>query len=243
MALFSWQKKPKEDGTEEFTLPDELQNQIKAGADAAAQMPKLMETLNGLKSIMETQSKAQKDKEDAEAAAALRLKNSKNQEETDAEIEELFLTDPKAAIAKATQGHTSAILTLNASNIRREVFEDEKEFKYYHGDIKKEVDTLIAGQTLQARNDPSVIKNCYLTVLGRHNDEIVEGKIKSRFAGSTGTGGTSNGSAGSSGAADDKASILRGLENDPMVLKAARTLGMKPADYAKMLDEEGIGYA
>ena len=81
-------KKPKEDGTEEFTLPDELQNQIKAGADAAGQMPKLIETLNGLKSIMETQSKAQKDKEDAEAAAALRLKNSKKQEEFDAEIEE-----------------------------------------------------------------------------------------------------------------------------------------------------------
>jgi len=237
MALFSWQKKPKEDGTEEFTLPDELQNQIKAGADAAAQMPKLMETLNGLKSIMETQSKAHKDKEDAEAATALRLKNSRTQEETDAEIEELFLTDPKAAIAKATQGHTSAILTLNAANIRREVFEDEKEFKYYHGD------TLIAGQTLQARNDPSVIKNCYLTVLGRHNDEIVEGKIKSRFAGSTSTNGTSNGSAGSSGAADDKASTLRGLENDPLVLKTARLLGMKPADYAKILDEEGIGYA
>ena len=154
-----------------------------------------------------------------------------------------MLTDPKAAIAKATQGHTSAILKLNASNIRREVFEDANEFKYYHGDIKREVDTLIAGPKLQARNDPSVIKNCYLTVLGRQNDEIVEGKIKNRFAGSTGTGGTSSGSAGSSGAADDKASILRGLENDPMVLKAARTLGMKPAEYAKMLDEEGIGYA
>jgi len=38
MALFSWQKKPKEDGTEEFTLPDELTAKIDAGAAAAADL-------------------------------------------------------------------------------------------------------------------------------------------------------------------------------------------------------------
>ena len=31
MALFSWQKKVKEDGAEEFTLPDELTTKIEAG--------------------------------------------------------------------------------------------------------------------------------------------------------------------------------------------------------------------
>ena len=36
MALFPWQRNTGSEGKEEFTLPDELVNQIKAGSEAAS---------------------------------------------------------------------------------------------------------------------------------------------------------------------------------------------------------------
>lgn len=239
MAVFPWQKKEAE-GKEEFTLPDELNKKIEDGARAAAELPKITEMLTGLKSIMETDAAARKKEKDDAAAEAARKAKTVRTEAEDTELEELMLTDPKKAtelIAKrATESTNVALLTLRADSIRRETFEDAEKFKYYTGDIKKEVDKMIANQTLAARNDPSIVENCYKVVLADHMPEILEGKIKSRFAGSESSGrGTSSGSAGGSGTKEP-------LPITDDVKKLAKQFGIKPEDYAEMLEKEGIGY-
>ena len=239
MAVFPWQKTEK-NGTEEFTLPDDLQKKIDDGANAAAELPKIRELLEGLNNVMATQTAEQKAREAAAKRAEQQQQQQQNDGTLEEQIEELMLAgQTKKAVALATQGQTSEILLLRADRIKRELFEDEKKFKYYHGDLKKEVDALINGQTLQARNDPSVVENCYKTVLGNHTDELLEGKIKSRFAGSENDArGTSIGAAGSSGSGEHK---KYPVTDD--VRKAAKLLGFTPEDYAEMLDKDGVGYA
>jgi hypothetical protein len=240
MALFTWQKKPKEDGTEEFTLPDELQTQIKAGADAAAQLPKLTALLEGLQSTMESSTAAQKKKDEDAAAEAARKRSTEGQAELEEKIEELMLSGKtKEAIALVNQPMAREVLLLRADRIKREVFEDGEKFPYYHGDIKKEVDALLDNQPVEFRNNALNVENCYHTILGKHTKELVEGKIKNRFAGSEGGRGTSSGSAGDTSIGDTKKT---GVITDD-VRRAAKTLGFKPEEYVKILDEEGVGYA
>lgn len=240
MPLFSWQRPKDGEGENEIkvTISPEDQKKIDDAAKAAGELPAIKQQLEGLKSIQAFVDEYKKDKAEAAAAAAKKTQQQ-TQTEADEEIEALMLTDPKQAILKATTPQAIAIMTLRADNIRREVFEDTEKYKYYHGDIKKEVDALLAAQKLDARNDPSVVENCYLTVLGKHNDEILEGKIKTRFAGSESSSrGTSSGSAGATDAADKKNRII---PDD--VKRAAKQFGITPEDYADMLDKEGIGYA
>lgn len=240
MPLFSWQRPKDGEGENEIkvTISPEDQKKIDDAAKAAGELPAIKQQLEGLKSIQAFVDEYKKDKADAAAAAAKKTQQQ-TQTEADEEIEALMLTDPKQAILKATTPQAIAIMTLRADNIRREVFEDTEKYKYYHGDIKKEVDALLAAQKLDARNDPSVVENCYLTVLGKHNDEILEGKIKTRFAGSESSSrGTSSGSAGNTDAAEKKNRII---PDD--VKRAAKQFGITPEDYADMLDKEGIGYA
>lgn len=241
MPLFSWQR-PKDGQIAEnevkVVISPEDQKKIDDAVAATAELPKIKEQLEGLKGIQAFIEEQKKEKADA-AAAAARKKQEEGAAALDDEIEQLMLTDPKAAIAKATSGQAAAILTLRADNIKREVFEDAEKYKYYHGDIKKEVDALLSGQTLQARNDPSVVENCYKTVVGSHTDEILEGKLKTRFAGSeSASRGTSTGSAGSSGTGAKKE-----LPITDDIRKLAKSFGVKPEEYAEMLDKEGIGYA
>ena len=238
MALFSWQKKQKEDGTEELALSQEDQERMDRAAKAAEELPGIKEKLSGLDKINEFITAFQSEREE-EKRKVTALKNKETQTATDEEFEDLMLTDPKKAVGMALQPTQQALLTLRADNLKREVFEDTKTYRYYHGDIKTEVDKLIAGQPLVARNDPSVIENAYLTVVGRHHDEIMEGKLKDRFAASESSGrNTSSGSAGDNGVADKKQVVIT---DD--IRKIAKGLGFKPEEYAKMLDEEGIGYA
>lgn len=237
MALFSWQKKQKEDGTEELALSQEDQERIDKAAKAAEELPAIKEKLSGLDKINEFITAFQAEREE-EKQKKQQHQQQTQQTQNEEEFEELMLTDPKRAVSMALQPTQQALLNLRADNIKREVFEDTKKFRYYHGDIKSEVDRLIAGQPLTARNDPSVVENAYLTVVGRHHDEIMEGKLKDRFAASEGSGrSTSSGSAGDSGTSEKKQVVIT---DD--IRKIAKGLGFKPEDYAKMLDEEGIGY-
>lgn len=240
MALFSWQKKKDETtGEEKFELPDVIAEQLKAGVEAKASLSKMESMLEELKNI-QVADKTARDKEKADAAAvAARKASAERQTETDAEIEELMLTNPKEAIRRATESQSIAIMTLRADNIKREVFEDAQKFKYYTGDIKREVDALIAGQVLAAKNDPSVVENCYHTVMGKHADEIAEGKIKNRFAGSESSSrGTSGGSAGDSSTKSEKktydAEYMKEIE------RAAKQVGIKTSDYLEMLEKDGV---
>lgn len=239
MALLNWMKKDNaEDKTSlEVQLPDETQKKLDTAIAAAAELPKLKEMLEGFKSIQGYVEQQQQEKE-AAAARARAEANQRNAADTDAELQNLILTDPGAAIKKGTQDQSMAILMLRADQLKRDVFEDADKFPYYAGEVKSEIDKLLGGQSIQARNDSSVIENCYYTVVGRHAEEAREGKLKSRFASSTGTRGTASGSAGAGASQDghDK------LEINDDIRKAARITGMTPEAYAEMLYKEGVGY-
>ena len=66
----------------------------------------------------------------------------------------------------------------------------------------------------------------------------MEGKIKSRFAGSeSDSRGTSTGSAGGTGTGDNANLVI-----SDEIKTIAKRFGIAPEEYAKMLDKEGIGY-
>jgi hypothetical protein len=236
-----WQRKEGSDSGE-IEFPDDLKTKIEAGATAATELKEVKEKLSGLDKITEFIDTF-KSEEAKKKAAAVAAANNEHKEGRAAKIEELMLEGKtQEAIALATQDKDVAILTLNASNVKREVFENEKDFEYYHGDIKTEVDKLIAGQTLAARNDRSVIENCYHTVVGKHSKEILEGKIKNRWAASDSAGrSTRTGAAGPS--ESDSEMPFDSLAQKDEIAKAAKILGYNSDEYRKMLDKEGVGYA
>ena len=238
MALLSWMKKDREDGKTdlEVKLDDATQKKLDEALGLKEEFGKVTTMLEGLKGIQAfvEESKTEKEAAAARARAAASAEHSK---ETDAELQELILTDPATAIKRGTQDQSIAILTLRADQIKRDVFEDTDRFPYYSGEIKSEIDKLLAGQNLTLRNDPSVVENCYFTVLGKHTEEVREGKLKSRFAGSSGSRGTSSGDAGA-GKGEEK----EHLEINDDIRHAARIAGMKPEDYAKMCYDQGVGY-
>lgn len=240
MAIFPWAKKVDDKGEEKFELPDEIVKQLKDGADANAKVSKMETMLEEMKNI-QLADKTARDKEKADAAAAAARKAAADkQPEIDAEIEELMLTNPREAVRRLTEGQTEAIKIVHADAVRREVFEDQQKFKYYTGDIKREVDALLAGQKVDFRMQPANVENCYHTVLGKHTDEIAEGKIKNRFAGSESFGrGTSGGGAGDTGAGGGgkktyDAEYMKEIE------RAAKQVGIKTSDYMEMLEKDGV---
>jgi hypothetical protein len=70
----------------------------------------------------------------------------------------------------------------------------------------------------------------YYNVLGRKQKEITEGKLKSRFASSTGATSSSGKVAGT----EDTFTI----EVDDQIRKAAKLVGMKPEEYAALVATE-----
>ena len=234
-----WQKG--KDGEEaSFELPDDLVKKIEKGAEATDRLGKIEQLLADQASVQAAKDAAAL-KEKNDAAAALRNKQQQDDQSTiEEQVEALMLEGrTKDAIELATKSKTDAlanvVMITRADQIKRELFEDSDKFKYYHGDLKKEVDALLENQPVAFRQNAANIENVYNTVVGKHHGEIMEGKIKSRFASGSGV------SHGKDGAADT------GTEKDPPqitddVRKAAKTFGMKPEEYAKMLVEEGVGY-
>lgn len=237
MPMFSWQREKENPNDINVKISDEDQKKIDAAAAAAAELPGIKEKLSGLDKINEFITSFQQEREEEKRKKQQQQQQQQSQE-SDEEFESLMLTDPKKAVSMALGPTQQAVLSLRADNLRREIFEDSKKFKYYHGDIKSEVDRLLAAQPITARVDPSVIENAYLTIVGKHHDEIMEGKLKDRFAASDSSGrGTSSGSAGDSGA-DGKKTLV--ITDD--IRKLAKAFGTTPEEYAKLLDEEGVGY-
>jgi len=239
MARFPWQKAEAQEGQAEFTFPDELAKQIKDGAEAAGKVSKLEEAINSMKDIMVADKTERETARRAAEEVARRVKTQETSEQTEEQIAELILTDPAAAIRLATQGQTQAIKAVHADAVRREVFEDQDKFKYYTGDVKTQVDALLAQQSVDFRLNPVNIANTYYTVIGQHNDKIVEGKLKTRFAGGTGGGGNSGGSTGGSGGGGDKKFEITG-EYKKEIERAARQSSIPYDEYVKMLDAEGV---
>lgn len=238
MPLLPWMKKDSSDGKEqvEIKLDEDTQKKLDAALGMGEEFKKITTMLDGLKGIQAFVDESRAEKE-AAAARARTEAQARNASQTDEELQQLILTDPGAAIKKGTQDQSMAILMLRADQLKRDVFEDADKFPYYAGEVKSEIDRLLSGQTIQLRNDPSVIENCYYTVLGKHAEEAREGKLKSRFASSSGSRGTSSGNAGA-GKDEDK----EHLEINDDIRRAARIAGMKPEDYAKMCYDQGVGY-
>lgn len=234
-----WQKK---EGTEEYevTLPDELKTKLD-GAASKEDVTALKTTLDKLQESMKAISDhtAAEAEERRKAAAKKAAEESTNrQAATDEELTELALIDPVAAMKRVVQeaqsGRDAALMTINAANLRREVFEDSAKYPFYTGKIKEEVDKLLATQSLKAQNDRTTIEHAYHSMVGQNYKEISEGKLKDRFASSESNRG-SNGH------------VQEPEKKGPRVMtddekRAARTLGFKDEEYGKLLDEEGVGY-
>lgn len=232
--------KDKDSGEASFELPDDLVKKIEKGAEATEKLSNIERLLQEQKDIQ-----AKKEKEDKEAKeAAARAQAFKNKQEEEGTIEEqvealMLEGKTKEAIELATKNKTDALANVlfatRADQIKRELFDDTEKFKYYHGPLKAEIDSLLEKQPLSFRQDPANIENVYATVVGKHHDEIVEGKIKSRFAAGSGVSHSSGDKDGGTG--DKEPPVIT-----DEVRKAAKTFGMKPEEYAKMLVEEGVGY-
>lgn len=242
MPKWPWQNKEGDKGEVEIDLPEDVKKQIEAGAKAATDIAEVKTKMSKLDSVTEFIDAFKAEREEVKKKQQQQQQQKQN-EDQNAELEELWLTDPKKAAEIQNRPTNIALMTLRADTLKREVFEDEKAYPYYYGDIKKKVDTLLAGQSLQARNDRGAIENCYKTVVGELLPDILEGKIKNRWAGEgSGGRGTSSGSAGSGASGGETETPFDSLGQKEDIAKAAKLLGFKPDEYRKMLDQEGIGY-
>jgi hypothetical protein len=179
----SWLTDDKNDKKEEkMELPPELKTQFDKVDALDTKVSSIDERLKGLDSITAfvTDIKTRQERADKAAADKIKLEADKNRDD---DLLENILTDPKGVINEVTKPQAEAILGVMAENVRRQVFEDrEDEFPYYTGDLKKEVNTVLAAQPLAFRNNPASVENVYHTIVGKHMKEINDGKIKSRFA-------------------------------------------------------------
>lgn len=235
-----WQRKAAADGGEEIevSLPDEL----KAKLDSAVSKQDFDSKLSELQASLSTiTSRFQREDEERQRREAIeRQKATAPAALSKEQLEELMATDPVSAVQRLVKDQTDqsnqVLLQVRADNLRRETFDDAERFPYYSGEIKAEIDKLIEGQTLAARNDRSVIEHAYFSTIGKHHRELSEGKLKSRFAASDTGARTSTGRTPSEGEGE----ALRPMTDEDK--KAARILGFKEEEYQKMLKEEGVGY-
>ena len=235
-----WQRKDSPDGESaqriEVELPDSYKKKLE-GAVSKEDFDTFTDQIrNSMKSITDRYSREDEAREAARRAEAQR--QAEGAKPTDEQINEMMVTNPAEAVRQLMKGpseaQSSAILTIRADQLKREVYEDQEKYPYYTGDIKAEIDKLLDAQTLQARNDRSVIEHAYLSTVGRHSRELLDGKLKSRYASPEGSRGTNGGSLGGGAASGP-----RTIEADER--KAADLLGFDHAEYVKMLDEAGIG--
>jgi hypothetical protein len=224
------EEKKKQEAAAKKQREDEIAAAVKAATDPIVEKLKGLDSISNLAAEMKTEREANKKKEE-DAEAERQRKASGGNAPTDEELAKLMETDPKRAVAYLTQGQRELTLRNSAQLVKASVFTDRSdEFPYYTGEIKAEVDKVIGEQNLQFQNDPVAVANAYYTVIGRKQKDITDGKIKSRFAstsGTTGTGGTGGGNQGE----EFK------LEVTDEMRKAARLSGIPIDDYMKMAEK------
>ena len=237
-----WVRKEGNDGEAdqlEVNLPKETEEKINSAISAhsenSSRYNELKASLDSINARFQREDQEKERRETAERTRQQQVDTGASEEE----LSNLMLTDPVAAtrriVKQTTDVQGTALMTMRADALRREIFDDRERFPYYSGEIRSEIDRLLDGQTLQHRNDRGVIENAYFATLGRHQKEIEEGKLKSRFASSEGNRGTATGNIKGS-----EEPAIRPLDDEGK--KAAKLLGFKEDDYAKMLHEEGVGY-
>jgi len=167
-------------------------------------------------------------------AEELAKKANETKETEDKELNELALEDPvKAArliFERESRGLTTATINTQSQLLRKQLFDDNPDkFEYYdkaNPEFKSEVDRLIDGLPLESRTNPDAIQNCYYVAFGRKQQEIKDGKLKSRFA------ATSTTTSGSSSTKDKDTIQLTELQK-----KAAKAMGITEEDYGKQARE------
>jgi hypothetical protein len=223
-----WQRAKKEESVE----PEAPKELIETRAKVEALDSRMTEMLNGLSSISNSiaADKAEKEAEKTARAEAARRKQLEDSKLSPEDLAANMFADPEGTVKKLTDPLAVELMEMRANNVRREVFEDTEKYEYYTGDFKAEVDKLLAVQPLSFRNNPASVENVYYNVLGRKQKEITEGKLKSRFASSTGATSSSGKVAGT----EDTFTI----EVDDQIRKAAKLVGMKPEEYAALVATE-----
>jgi hypothetical protein len=230
MAMEWWKREPeKKPEPEPIVLPKEIEEKFAKvdGLDS-----KLSEMLTGLTELSST-VKADREEREAEKAARIAAQRKTEVDQSKLSPEDLaaaMFADPEGTVNQLTKTQSAAILELTAQNVKRDLFENTEKFEFYTGELKADVDKLLANQPLSFRTNPANIENVYYTVLGRRSKEINEGKIKSRFASST----TSTSS--KSTIEEEGKKIKIDITDD--VRKAAKLSGMTPEAYADLLSTE-----
>jgi hypothetical protein len=232
MPKWPWEENKKED--EKVDLPKELQDRFDSvKTDVTTEVTKKIdERFASMTPVIDFVTQYKKDQEEARTAReeAARRKAEQDSSKTDEDLAAELLTNPRAVLSEINKPQTQLMLQLRADNIKREVFQDRaQDFPYYDGDVKKEVDQLLAKQSLQFQNDASSIENVYHTVVGKKMKEINEGKIKSRFAASSSTS--------SSGPRSDDAE-KKSIKVTPEIERAAKLTGLTTKDYVEMLEKD-----
>ncbi len=234
---FPWEKERKEE-KEETTLPKVVEDRFKSLEDKVvtkedlASLNKKLEGLDSINAFVEKQTKAEE-----EAEKKKKQKELDDKKPTGEDLAARLLSgDVEGVVREITEPQAKLMLSLRADNVRREVFEDRAtDFPYYTGDIKTEVDRVIKSQPLEFQNNPQALENAYYTVVGKKNKEIQEGKLKSRFA--TSSGSNNSGSQEEDKNSRDKVEIT--ITDD--IKRAAKMTGLKVEDYVELLrKEEGI---
>lgn len=224
----NWWGRPKKDESEEHKddievkAPKEIEEKLSKidGIEASVKAFEAhTETLKGMATFLAEQKQIKDDARKKEADDRAKAAEEQNDDE--------WISDPKKAAKDMLQPLVINQINTNSRLIRRDIFDDGKEFEYYDGDFRKEVDNHIDSLPPAQRADPSSIKNCYYVVLGRRQREITEGKLKSRFsAASTASASAPNGKGTDS--------VITLTDEQKL---AAKRLGVKEESYAKNFKE------
>jgi hypothetical protein len=225
-----WTKKEGE--KEEYTLPPEIQEQLDQAKKTSTELAEVKTKLGALDDIASFVREQRQAIEDAKKPKPI-VKTQDDIENEDAELAQLLLTNPREAHARLNKGSDTALLMVRADNLRREVFEDNADkFPFYTGEVKLEINKILANESLQFRNNPQALENTYYTVIGKRQKDISEGKIKDRFASASGSG------RGTTTEDTDKLKLTGNADTE----KIARMLDMKHEDYIKLLETDPERY-
>ena len=233
---FPWErdKSRESDGGDGLKKLEELTTKFASVEGAVTETKTELESIKGQLSKLDDVSTFINEQRQAKARAeqeAQRRQRQENLEDEDATLASNLLADPRATINAVTKEQRDSILAIRSRQVRQEVFSDPdnlEKFKYYSGDIRKEVDALIDAQNLSFQTNAQSVENCYYTVLGRHSHEIAEGKIKSRFA-SSGGGSSSTGNTTTSTSTPELPRLTEDMK------RAAKLLDFTPEEYQQMV--------
>lgn len=235
MPRFPWEKNKGEEEPEEKDFSTVLAEALKKQREELeASMANTVDAkLNDrFKSFEPVTSYVEEQKAQAEARRkAAEEEAKKGQELTDEELAERMQTNPREAFAYLNTQRDKTLLQLRADNIRKDTFSDAEKFPYYSGELKIEIDKLLASQPLENQNKVDVVENAYHVIVGRRMKEIQEGKLKSRFASSS----ASQGSSTTNG--ETKTRDVANIQVTDEMRKAARLSGIPIDDFVKLIAE------